>query len=237
MSETKNSGNKELLKYPILVLSIILGVVVLDLFDYNIVSLGASGIEVERRIENSLQDSEAMSQKIDSLELLLSELVIKLENQPTTKSTGEQTYGDSINDSPLAGSAVKKGKAWTHQLQASDLTTKIHQELDQFKKSEVRTGWIWIGCYYSPAWDPMNLKGIGEKVLYSGAPEGIQKNDVYEVVDNMYMREHLPPNNEQYFRSVEWVGIVPSGTKVEVIEPPRGLERNSSIHYWMKIKY
>ncbi len=239
-NEPKNLGNKELLKYPILVMSIVLGIVVLDYFEYNIVSLGTGGIEVEKRITNTLEGSQELSRKVDSLELLVAQLFEsrQIENQEQIDrlvSDGSGLQKSDLNDT-ITGVSVKSHIS-TYQFQASDLTTKINKDLDEIKHANSKVGWIWIGNYAEKAWSTCMLKRIDGKALPIGSPESIQKNEVFEVTGNMYIRKYLPPNTDSYFRSVNAVGIVPNGSEVEVLEPPQAIDRGFQVQYWMKIQY
>ncbi len=223
IEENQDANNKtkpmnELLKYPILIVSVVLAIIILDNLGYSVTSFGSGGIGLEKNAETSVE----LSTKLDSLELVVANLSkLVAQGSPGGSEEAEITLEDKF------------------EFQASDLTTKIKQNLRNLKGEDSRkTGWIWIGDYDSTTakWSKIAIKTIGSEEKYSASPELIKRGETYEVMGNMYVREKLPPNTVSYYRSVKSVGIAPKGTEIEVVQQPTGIKRNHATQYWLKIE-
>ncbi len=101
---------------------------------------------------------------------------------------------------------------------------------------EVR-GYIWIGDYDSAAgrWRRIKLVSPSTNTAFAGAPAAMAAGAEYIVSGNMVLRDGLPQDDAAYFQGRKSLGIVASGTKVRVLAPPTGIERESALQYWMQV--
>ncbi len=227
----------DLLKYPVLVISVILGIIALDTFDYNIVAFGAGGIELEKKVKNTLEGSAELSMKVDSLEQLILALQEKVDAR-STKPAEEPNQEEEIatGTSPTPVVQIAKPKMAQSQLEASDITTKFSKNLAELNHTNVKIGWIWIGDYKDD-WSKVAFKSPGETNDYTDPPATLTAGMTIQVTGNMYLREQKPEDDDDYYRSVKSLGIVPKGSLVEVLATPKVVPRDHADQYWMKVKY
>ncbi|MEQ9298694.1 MAG: hypothetical protein RIF33_09035 [Cyclobacteriaceae bacterium] len=221
---------KELLKYPILVFSVILGVIFLDHFDYDVVSLGTSGIEIEKRITNTLVDAKALSMKVDSLEQIINSLAIS-HTPPAEAFFNKSNKGNAGSFTP----SITPEPTKTLRI-ASDLTTKFNKSIEEVSKNRFIVGWVWIGEYNTLTndWSDVAVREAGDAKPFGKQPATLTEGDAIVTMANLYIYDKLPETNDASRKSI---GILAKGTMVEVQQKPISVDSSMLKHYWIKIKY
>jgi hypothetical protein len=211
----------ELAKYPVLVLSIVVGLVVVKH------SLGLEfGVVTEVTTDGlkfSEQSNTATVEAMADLETRLNDALARLETLEAGASDGEV-------DSSLKAS-------WISQA-VSDKTAKLAElgsEIEGIEQKKVR-GWVWLGNF-DKEWSPATLAPLTTGQPVTIAPDTMQTGTEYKVLGNMVLRDGLPPNDELYFRARENLGVVPRGQVVTLLSAPYGVDRGFAVQYWAPVEY
>lgn len=97
-------------------------------------------------------------------------------------------------------------------------------------------GYIFIGNY-SPGggWTQAKIHDPRTGAL-AGPPQDIRPDASYVLDGNMYVRASLPPDSPEYFRAVPSLGVLPRGATVTILETPQGIDRESAVQYWARVR-
>jgi hypothetical protein len=205
----------------VLVLSIVIGLVVVkhsfDLEFGVVTEVSTEGLKFSER--SNTATVEAMA----DLETRLNDALVRLETLEANVTEGKV-------DNALKAS-------WISQA-VSDKTAKLAElssEIDGTEDKAVR-GWVWVGNF-DKEWSPATLALLTTGQPVAMAPDSMQSGTEYKVLGNMVLRDGLPPNDEQYFRARENLGVVPRGAMVTLLSSPRGLDRGFAVQYWAPVEY
>lgn len=225
MGTEKQRLTVELLKLPILVFSILLSVVALKHFlglEFGTVTeVGTQGVRFS-------EQSQATLQALADLETKVNESVVRIEalEQRTPRSQDEAKKIDS--------------EAFSASQSVSETTTELaklqrERQKDQEGRASKAEGYIWIGNY-NDTWEHPRLASIetGQPIMLE--PRQIEAGTEYRLLGNMVLRDGLPPNDVDYFRSRESLGVVPRGTRITLRRVPVAIDREFAVQYWAEIE-
>lgn len=209
----------ELLKYPILVLTIVLSLLTLKHcagLQFGVLTkVGPGGAEFA-------QQTQATENAVSELEARLNETQVRLaalemQSKPSTAETRRvETEADS------AAQIV------------SDATAQI-AVLRRSTSGVSTAGYIWIGNY-KQKWQPAKFARLDTGQPVEIPPMQMTQGTQYRVLGNMVLRDGMPANDQDYFRSRASLGVVPRGTVVSILEPPLGIDREFAVQYWAKVR-
>lgn len=208
----------ELLKYPILIISIFVALWaakhILGLRIDRITDLGPSGIKIQIDTNTAII---ALESKLDGL----SSKVNSLENYvkvPDKEKKEIQTL------------------AFEQSQTVSDKTATLSVSTEQLTKlTQNLKGYMWIGNYDNN-WDVVKLAYPDTGQPITIPPSEIIGNTEYKVLGNMVVRNGLPDNNEQYFEGKQSLGVIPKGSRIRVIQKPTEIKRPRANQYWAEIE-
>ncbi|NRA22862.1 MAG: hypothetical protein HRU05_20520 [Oceanospirillaceae bacterium] len=216
-----NEHSTHLLKYPVLVLSIILGIGMLKLFGMQISSIGFAEFRFE--LEESQDAAKVEIQKLASdLKDLRSQMTLLEKSQPIDENKileTEQASFEADQQAPIISSIMTK-------------------PLAQNKKPLLyqKTGYIFAGnikqnkeLLLSPT--VSNLDGYSIKKV-----DDLMNKTDYLLLGNMVLRASEPLNTVSYYKGIPSLGIVAKSTKVQIIETPIKIDRGWATQVWIKIK-
>lgn len=213
----------ELLKYPIMVASIFLALFgARHLLDFDIgraTRIGADGIEFAEQQERTSEATQALDQA-------LKEALARIE-----------VLENSVNNPSANLDATERKRI----LEAS--AQEVSPEVAMLARSTVRdgkslvygkVGYIWIGDYQRE-WLKPRLVGLDGQVIEK-APQAIEVGERYSLRANIVLRKEQPQNNAEYYRGSPSLGVVTSGTQVQIEARPTGIDREFAVQYWAKVK-
>ncbi len=219
-----NSGMVELLKYPVLVFSIVIALVIarylLDLEFGVITEFSTDGIKFSEK------SNATTLQAIIELEEKLNNLAVRLEE---VEQNGPPTSMDV---------SVAKAAAFSASQTVSDATAKMAELRSEIPGGEDKriSGWIWIGNY-DQEWSKSSISKLGVGQPVTMAPQKMKVGTEYKVLGNIVIRDGLPPNDKEYYRARKSLGVVPRGSIVTLLKQPEQVDREFAIQYWAEVEY
>ena len=222
MSDTRKAV-LELLKYPILVFSILVAIIILK------VSLGLEFgpvTEVGSQGVKFAEQGKATLEALAELEAKVNEAAVRLE--------ALENPGDEREDSR----AQVQSKAFSASQTVSDATAQVARLQNESGGSdrEVPRGYIWIGNYQGNSWERAMIGRPDTGQPVEIAPADMRQGTEYITLGNMVLRDGLPANDEQYFRGRENLGVVPRGTRFSIKTPPTGIDREFAVQFWAEVE-
>jgi len=221
MADEKKVEWKELLKYPILGVTIVfclwLAKVLCILDVSNISKIGTDGVEFRDRTEKLAAQVAPFENRIKVLEVALETI---LNNKDTSTTVAVR---NTILEKP-------------EELQlASDKATQISEMKEVTSNTKVLEGWIWLGNYEKSrkAWSTLLLNEVDKSTV----PTKIDTMVTYTLDGNMILRSENPTIKTDYFRSVPSLGIIPRGSTVTLISKPKPASERSVVQYWAKVRW
>lgn len=204
-----------LLKYPIMVFSILLAMIIaewaLEISFKDIKSVGPEGLTFK----------EAASAQIAGLEGKLNGAIQQIEE--LRKQTAPQ-----LAASPQAQRAIFEASQTV-----SDPTADLAKiTTDGGSKQK---GYIWIGNYRG-GWGSATLGDPTTGRAITDPPDRLPVGSEYTVLGNMVVRDGLPSNDAEYYRSRKSLGVLPRGTKVRLVSAPKGIDREFAVQYWAEVE-
>ncbi|KAA3619422.1 MAG: hypothetical protein DWQ05_01505 [Calditrichaeota bacterium] len=225
MEERKNIL-LQLLQYPMLILSIILGMALISFLfqiDFSRLSkVGPEGIEFyedrEREISGVFSDLETRMNELASKVEFLESRLAEPEQEKLLQRAIEQFEETQIT---------------------STKTAQLARSSSQAKESLLagRSGYIWIGDWgeKNKAWQRLTIVQVeGEEIRLE--PEAILPGMKFRVSGNMVLRDGKPDDSPSYYRSKESIGTIPKGSKILTLESPVRYDRRFTIQCWMKVE-
>jgi len=118
---------------------------------------------------------------------------------------------------------------------ATDKVTQISEMKLTPNDGQSVEGFIWIGNFdkRSNRWSTVLLGEVDKAT----PPADIQSQVTYTVEGNMILRQSLPKDNRDYFRSVASLGIIPKNSKITLLEKPTAVDREFTIQYWVRVRW
>lgn len=218
----KNSTLVEMLKYPVLVFSIVAALVVAKYLlgvEFGVIT------EVSTQGVKFAEQSRATVEALANLEASLNESLVRI-----------QALEKHVQASPAETKRVES-EAFSAAQTVSDATATIARlnEAAVSGGAERMIGYIWIGNY-NRQWNSIKLGNLDTGQPIELPPQEIEPGTEYKVLGNMVLRAGLPPNDQDYFRAQASLGVIPRGTKVSIRRRPVGIDREFAIQYWAEIE-
>jgi hypothetical protein len=212
MSDDKPTPWIELLKFPVLVLSIVLGLLavkswsILDLS--RLTKISTTGIEFEAATAKSLTQIE--------------ERVASLEAGPKAATRTESMDAETIAASQTT----------------SDSTARVSALATERSGAPIQ-GFVWIGDY-DAKWHAARLGLLATGQPADLPPEKMQVGTQYRALDNLILRDQLPAADDSRSRGrhgVGAVGVVPGGKTLTLLAAPVPVVRSDGPHDWARVRY
>jgi hypothetical protein len=208
----------ELLKYPLTVFSILIALILgksyLGITFGPITEVSSSGIKFGQDAKGEIADLAG-------------------------KLNGALKAIEELNKS----AAAKSAKSPVVQATVFEATQTVSDQTAQFAKLPTGQmtegpkpkGFIWVGDYEN-GWDRVKLGTVDTGQPITAAPTKLLPGTEYRVLANMVVRDGLPSNDAEYFRSRKSLGIVSRGTKVRLVRSPVGINREFAVQYWAEVE-
>lgn len=212
----------ELLKYPIIVGSILIALIGAKyLLDFDIsraTKIGAGGIEFSKQQERTSDATQELDRqlkeaiaRIEILEKRLDDPSNQINENERRQIIEEAAQEVSPAVAMLSKSAAQGGKSLVYRT----------------------SGYIWIGNY-KDKWQKPVLIGLDGQVI-NKSPTSINVGEEYTTRGNMVIREQLPENNVDYYKGSRSLGTIPVGTRIRIEQAPVGVDREFAVQYWTKV--
>ena len=207
----------ELLKYPALVFSILVALIIAKY------ALGITFGPVTEVSKDGVKFGQAEKGELAAIASRLNGAIAEIEelrrHLPAARSS-----------SPQAQSTVFEAAQTV-----SDQTAQIASISSNPSNTSVQQGYIWIGNY-KDRWTPakLGIPGTGQAVTV--APSQLAPGTEYQVLGNMVVRDGLPNNDATYFEGRKSLGTIPRGTKIRLVEQPMAIDRQFATQYWVKVE-
>jgi hypothetical protein len=219
--DNENKSWIELLKYPVLILSIVLGLILLDFFldiDFTrLTKISTSSIEFSTDVNKATSE---LDDRLTKLELKMDELT---KNNKT--DTAESFTTRNIKETQIVSDNIAK-------LSFSNTDNKNDMTSTNLKEKE---GYIWIGNYNNNSWSEIQLVDLNNNPINSNL-KSIEINTSYRIKNNLSLRDQKPESSLNYFWHINRTGVIPRGTKIRILEEPVAFKRKKAMQYWAKIK-
>lgn len=216
----------QLLQYPILILSIILGMALISFLfqiDFSRLSkVGPEGIEFYEERERDISGA------FSELETRTNDLAAKVAFLESRLAEADQ---DSLRRREI------------EHFEATQTTSIKTAQLSRLPSANRellltgQTGYIWIGDWGKGLKNWQRLTIVtpdGEDVLLS--PDEILPGMQFRIRGNMVLRDGRPDEGAQYYRSRKSLGTIPKGSKVLALESPLKYDRKITTQCWMQIE-
>ena len=217
----------EMLKYPVMMITVIVGLVLaewlLDIDVSRITKIGPQGIELVQ------ETREHTSAAVSEVETKLKELTARME--ALEKKTDTSEFSLTRKDTLLLRAEFDE---------VSDAVSQLSMSQSKSTRTVLvgRQGYIFIGIYNSTdgEWKRAILGRQDSRQPVTSAPDQLLVGGRYLVDTNMVLRDGLPPNDEQYFRSRKNMGVIPRGTLVALLDQPVGINRGFAVEFWAPVE-
>lgn len=224
--EVAHRGWIELLKYPILVFSILLAVVIahwaLDLEFGAVAELGTEGIKFT-------QHSEATLQVLTALEAQVNEMAVRLE---AVENRAERS-GDAAEQVRNEGRVAQESSDAAQTV--SDATAQIARIQRSLQPEKRLRGYVWVGDF-DGSWTRTSIGLPDSRQAVEISPDRMQPGTQFVLLENMVVRNGLPTNDAVYFRGRQPAGVLPRGSLIRIIQAPVGIDREFAVQYWAEIE-
>lgn len=215
----------ELVKYPVLLLTVFILLATVGVPWENLTELGINGLKFESR---------TLATKIDQQQKALSAL------EEQFKVLAKNNVVANPTNPPNTDPAVKDALVKAQEIASDDTVTAntaaLYQDTDRSRRLLLAntTGYIWIGDKRKDEkWKRLMLKNEQGNFVNC---DDVQVDQEYTVARNPVLRDARPDNTAGYFRSVGINGVVPSGSKVRVLSEPVGIDREFAVQYWVQVQ-
>ena len=213
----------ELLKYPIIIISIffaLLGAKYFLGFDISrVTKIGVNGIEFAEQKNRTIE-------AIESIDQALKDVVARIDILEKAMNNPNRAIDQKEKKRILEESAQE----------VSSAVAQLAKPIGKGGKSSVfeKSGYIWIGDYKDKWSRPMLLGLNGQSVRKP--PSDIRIGEEYAVGGNMVLRETEPKNDVEYYRDSRQIGTVTRGTRIIIEGKPKGIDREFAVQFWARIK-
>ena len=214
----------ELLRYPVLVFSIVLALVALK---YTLgLQIGVLTEVSTDGLKFSEESNQATLEAITEIESRMNDLSARL-------AAMEQQSTDPVEAPPMA--RVEASPATQTVSDATASIAKIRTHLPEAKKDAIR-GWIWMGNF-DGSWSKPTLAMLNTGQPLDLEPEKIVAGSEFRVLGNMVIRDGLPRNDKEYYRAQKSLGVVPRNSVVRLLSPPQAIDREFAVQYWAEVEW
>jgi outer membrane murein-binding lipoprotein Lpp len=218
-SSEKTSNWIELLKYPVLVFSILISLIV------GRYTIGIKFGEVEEVNTTGVKFRGDTSLALIDINTKVKELTTRVDQ-----------YSKEVKTSASAKQEIDS-KAFVASQTVDNSTAKAVQASSPIDQTSQLSGYVWIGNFdIQKGWTVVNLAETGSNKEITVKPSEMRLGAKYIILGNMVVRNGLPANDDQYFRGKTSLGVVPIRTTVEILEAPVGINRDFAVQYWAKLR-
>lgn len=218
--ENKKNVYLELLKYPVMVFSILFGLVggswMLGLDFSRITEVGPTGIRLAEVREDAA--------------LAVTDLEERLDDALARIQALEEQQGP--------GEAIIK-PVYSTVSEPSDAVARLSRSVDETGTLlKGKSGYVWIGDYDvdTERWTQQNLLHVDDRTPFDKPVAAMARGSQYRIGVNTYMRVALPANDEEYFRGQKAAGVIPRGTLLTVIGEPVSIDREFAVQIWAEVE-
>lgn len=228
MSE-KSSEIVELLKYPVLVFSIVVALIIVKYslnLEFGVVTeVSTDGLKFSEK------SNKATLEAITELEAKLNDMSVRL---AVLEKADEQ--GDERKSAQKTSWA--KAEAFYASQAVSDSTARIAELNTEIPGGETKvvSGWMWIGNY-DKQWTKTTISQLdtGQPIVI--APKNMRIGTQYRVLGNIVIRDGLPPNDKDYYKARKNLGVISRGSVVTLVKAPEPIDREFAVQYWAEVEY
>ena len=229
MPETAQESKKknlalyvELIKYPVLVFSLLAAVVVARF---------ALGIEFGNVTEISTQGL-----KFAEANQALSKTVTDLETRLNAMQEQIKALEGGANGNTVFSEIVQQDVFSAEQM-VSDVTANASRLVAQAapEQEDALQGYIWIGDWGDGAWKKIQLAGLDSRQPVTLPPNQMVAGTQYISLGNLVVRAARPRNDEIYYKGVETNGVIPRGARIEIVTQPN-IVREESQQFWAEVR-
>ena len=212
----------ELIKYPVLVFSLLAAVVVARF---------ALGIEFGNVTEISTQGL-----KFAEANQALSKTVTDLETRLNAMQEQIKALEKSNNVDLSYNETVQQDVFYAEQT-VSDVTANASRLAAQTtsQEEEVLQGYIWIGDWGEGKWSKVQLASMDSRQPITIPPEQMVAGTQYISLGNLVVRAEWPRNDEINFKGAETNGVIPRGSTLEIITP-QDFDLDTSQQFWAEVR-
>lgn len=212
----------KLLKYPVMMISIVGGLVLvqslLKINLSNISKIALHGFEIEMIQETRKESSDALVEVVTELK----SLTVRIDSlERKTNNPKPELFSAELNE-------------------VSDAVSQLSMSQSKVTRTVLsgRKGYIFIGIYDSKQgkWTRAILQHQDSSQPVTSAPNQLPVGGRFLVDTNMVLRDGLPPNDKQYFRSRKNIGVIPRGTLVALLDQPMDIDRKFAVEYWVLVE-
>ena len=218
----------ELFKYPIVVFSILVALLLAQKFlgvrFGAVASIGPDGVSF-------VAHADTINARVLQLTSQLADTRAALERIQHTSELG-------ADSAKALGSAIEK-QSFDSLQTVSDAQAKLSRAIGSDDNRPLlagQDGWIWIGNY-NPAtkrWERPKIRPLAGTPL-PASPEEIDHDDEFLVSGNMVVRGGLPKNTLDYFLEQPSLGAIKRDTRVQALGKPEAVQRPYARQYWLKV--
>lgn len=214
----------ELLKYPIITLSIFLLLLGSRLWlglEFGVVTkLTTDGVEfTERKTDETFK-------ALTNLEGKLNKALLEIEHL--------KKISPQIAESASTTQAQLLEATETVSDQTASIENLAKPSSNTVDKDLLR-GFIWIGNFQNSWTKPrLAFKGSGQPIDLE--PAKLQPGTEYKVLGNMVLRDGLPNNDDNYYKGRKSLGVIPRGTIVRLTTTPISFTRETKVQYWTEVE-
>jgi hypothetical protein len=210
----------DLIKYPILIFSILIALVAAKYLlglEFGVVTeVGTGGVKFAEK-------SQATFEALTNLEGKVNQALVELEQLKKTSHSA-------------AESPEIKAKLFEAAQIVSDQTAKVEQiQLPDPARRGRLKGYIWIGNF-KQTWSGPKLAQPNTGQPISLPPSELQRGTEYIVLGNMVVRDGPPANDQSYYRGRNSLGVIPQGTRVRLVTEPIARDREYAVQYWAEVE-
>jgi hypothetical protein len=217
----RHSTIVELLKYPLLVFSALIALVLARYLlglEFGVVTeVGTQGVKFAERNQATLAAVANIEGKVNQA---LVELELLKKSQPAAGPVSRENTARLVE----AAQTVSDQTARVEQIGTGNPTGNRRLK-----------GYIWIGDF-DGAWRRAKLAPLDTGQPVNLSPEKLLPGTEYTVLGNMVVREKAPADDEEYYRGVNSLGVIPRGTKVRLVSAPIVRSRESAVQYWAEVE-
>ena len=211
----------DLLKYPLLVFSILLSLVIakplLGLEFGAVAEVGTGGVKFTQGRAT-----------VDALANLDSKVNGALEEIKLLKNAAPRDHIESDD---------AKARIFEANQVVSDQTAKVQSiQVSDPKRSDRVEGYVWIGNFNNGTWRSPQLARLDTGQQIAEPPNKLAPGTEYKALGNLVIRDGLPANDAEYYKARSPVGVVPRGARVRLTAAPTGIDREYAVQYWVKIE-
>ncbi len=213
-------SSMELWKYPVIVGSIVIGLLLADWWlgiDMSrVVEVGPNGLRLAEVREDAASAAASLEARLDEAMARIAEL---------EASTAEP---DTPRIEPIRETNAP-----------SDAVARLSRATDESGTLlKGKRGWTWIGDYdpETDEWEKPNLLQLDDGIPYTGKMTELSPGRQFRIARNMYLRAGRPEDDSDYFKGQEPIGVVQEQTRLTLRSEPQPIRRGSRTQYWAEVE-